>query len=126
MLNSSKAFAGFSVNDLDKARTFYRDTLGLEVKDLAMGLLQLNLSEGYRVLIYPKPNHQAATYTILNFPVKDVEGTVNQLIENGITFEQYSEPIKTDAKGICRSPQGPTIAWFKDPAGNILSILEEM
>lgn len=126
MLKQSKAFSGFSVNDIPKAKEFYAEILGLEVKDNPMGLLDLNLAGGNHVIIYPKPNHVPATFTILNFPVKNIDEAVDQLIKNGISLEQYDEPIKTDEKGICRSGgKGPNIAWFKDPAGNILSVLEE-
>jgi catechol 2,3-dioxygenase-like lactoylglutathione lyase family enzyme len=126
MLKDSKAFTGFSVGDLSLARQFYSEKLGLQVEDLSMGLLQLEFMGGGKVIIYPKPNHEPATFTVLNFPVKDVEAAVDWLTGKGVVFEQYDEPIKTDKRGICRNPDGPAIAWFKDPAGNILSILEEM
>ena len=91
-----------------------------------MGLLELSPEGGNRVIIYPKPNHVPATFTVLNFPVKNIDEAVDELIKKGITFEQYDGPIKTDEKGICRSGgKGPNIAWFKDPAGNILSLIEE-
>ncbi|ELR68004.1 Glyoxalase/bleomycin resistance protein/dioxygenase [Fulvivirga imtechensis AK7] len=125
MFKYKEAFSGFSVDDLEKARAFYRDTLGLTVKDSSMGHLELHLTGNGPILIYPKPNHQSATFTILNFAVADIEEAVDVLIEKGIRFEQYDDPIKTDEKGICRNDQGPAIAWFKDPAGNILSVLEE-
>jgi len=126
MLKYSKAFSGFSVNDIPKAKEFYSGILGLEVKDNPMGLLELNLEGGNHIIIYPKPNHVPATFTILNFPVKNIDEAVDELINKGIRFEQYDGPIKTDEKGICRSGgKGPNIAWFKDPAGNILSLLEE-
>jgi len=126
MLKNSKAFSGFSVNDIQKAKEFYSEILGLEVKDNPMGLLELNPEGGNRVIIYPKPNHVAATFTVLNFPVKNIDEAVDELIKKGITFEQYDGTIKTDEKGICRSGgKGPNIAWFKDPAGNILSLIEE-
>src|SRR6185437_2952057 len=126
MLKYSKAFSGFSVNDIPKAKEFYSGILGLEVKDNPMGLLKLNLEGGNHIIIYPKPNHVPATFTILNFPVKNTDEAVDELINKGIRFEQYDGPIKTDEKGICRSGgKGPNIAWFKDPAGNILSLLEE-
>ena len=126
MLKHSKAFSGFSVNDIPKAKKFYSETLGLEIKDSPMGLLELNIEGGNPIIIYPKPNHVPATFTILNFPVKNIDEAVDELIKNGITFEQYAGPIKTDEKGICRSGgRGPNIAWFKDPAGNILSLIEE-
>ena len=125
MLRDSKAFSGFSVNDLQQAKKFYSEVLGLEVKDNPMGLIELHLEGGNRIIIYPKPNHEAATFTILNFPVDNIEKAVDELISKGIKFEQYEGEIKTDGKGICRNPQGPAIAWFKDPAGNILSVIEE-
>jgi catechol 2,3-dioxygenase-like lactoylglutathione lyase family enzyme len=124
MLKDSKAFSGFSVNDLQKAKTFYGQTLGLDVSE-ANELLKLNFATGTTVLVYPKPNHVPATFTILNFPVKSVDETVNELSSRGVRFEIYDDPgLKTDARGIHRG-QGPVIAWFKDPAGNILSVLEE-
>jgi predicted enzyme related to lactoylglutathione lyase len=125
MLNNSKAFSGFSVNDIAKARQFYGQTLGLDVSE-NMGLLTLNLSGGNRVIIYPKPNHAPATFTVLNFPVDNIETAVDQLGKKGVIFEKYDMPdLKTDKKGIAHSPEGkgPDIAWFKDPAGNILSVL---
>ena len=127
MFKNTKAFSGFSVNDLQKAKEFYSQTLGLEVTDEAMGLLALHISGGTRVLIYPKPNHIPATFTILNFPVDDVEKAVDELIKRGVIFEQYDGQIKTEEKGIVRdNGRGPDIAWFKDPAGNILSVLKSM
>lgn len=124
MFKNTKAFSSFSVNDLEKAKQFYGETLGIEVATLSMGILQLNIS-GTKIMIYPKPNHEPATYTILNFEVDDVEKAVDDLIKLGITFEQYnSEHIKTNEKGIVTGGGGPKIAWFKDPAGNILSVLE--
>lgn len=124
MFKNSKAFSGFSVNDLAKAKQFYSETLGLEVKDNPMGLIELHINSGNRILVYPKPNHEAATFTILNFPVDDFDKAVNELTEKGIRFEQYKE-LKTDARGISKNPGGGRIAWFKDPAGNILSVIEE-
>jgi catechol 2,3-dioxygenase-like lactoylglutathione lyase family enzyme len=126
MLKDTKAFTGFSVSDLSQAKDFYSEKLGLQVEELSMGLLQLEFNGGSKVIIYPKPNHEPATFTVLNFPVKDVEAAVDWLTGKGVVFEQYDEPIKTDKRGICRNPGGPAIAWFKDPSGNILSILEEM
>lgn len=123
MLRGSKAFSSFSVNDLVSAKQFYEETLGLEVS-ASNGELTLHLAGGASVLIYPKPNHTPATFTILNFPVDNVDKAVDELTRRGVRFEIYDEPeLKTDAKGIFRDG-GPTIAWFKDPAGNILSILE--
>ena len=124
MLNLNKAFSSFSVNDIQKAKEFYGKTLGLELASGPEGTLVLPLSGGTKVLIYPKPNHQAATFTLLNFPVDNVEKAVDVLSQRGVRFEVYDEPsLKTDARGISRG-NGPTIAWFKDPAGNILSVLE--
>jgi predicted enzyme related to lactoylglutathione lyase len=126
MLTHSKAYSGFSANDIPKAKTFYKDILGLEVKDRPMGVIELQIKGSNPIIIYPKPNHVAATFTILNFPVENIDDAVDELIKKGITFEQYEEPIKTDKKGICRSDgKAPNIAWFKDPAGNILSVIEE-
>jgi predicted enzyme related to lactoylglutathione lyase len=127
MFKNTKAFSGFSVNDLQKAKEFYGDILGIEVSENEMHILTLHLAGGGNVIIYPKPNHEPATFTILNFEVADVDATVDEFIAKGITFEQYDEPIKTDAKGILRgNGRGPDIAWFKDPAGNILSVLQAM
>lgn len=123
MLEASKAFSGFSANDIGKAKEFYGKTLGLKVSE-SHGLLTLHLPGGNNVLIYPKPNHVPATFTVLNFPVNDVDQAVDQLTKRGVHFEIYDLPeVKTDKKGIMRG-NGPTIAWFKDPAGNILSVLE--
>jgi predicted enzyme related to lactoylglutathione lyase len=126
MFKNTKAFASFSVNEINKARQFYGEKLGLEVTDVPemKGLLYLNIEGKKRVLIYEKPNHSPATFTVLNFPVKDVEKAVDNLTSRGVRFERYEGDLKTDAKGIFRGG-GPTIAWFKDPAGNILSVLEE-
>ena len=124
MLTDSKAFSGFSVNDIGQAKAFYGQTLGLKVSD-AHGMLHLHLGSGATVLVYAKPNHTPATFTILNFPVKSVDTAVNELAKRGVRFEIYDAPgLKTDEKGIFRG-RGPVIAWFKDPAGNILSVLEE-
>lgn len=124
MLKDSKAFSGFSVNDIPKAKKFYGETLGLEVSE-SNGVLTLRLAGGASVLIYPKPNHTPATFTILNFPVDSVDKAVDDLTKRGVRFEIYNQPeLKTDERGIFRNG-GPTIAWFKDPAGNILSVLEE-
>lgn len=128
MLKSSHAFSSFAVNDIEKARKFYGQTLGLEVTDLPemKGPLQIKLTGGVKVFVYPKPDHTPATFTVLNFPVGSVDKTVDALIERGVRFEIYRDgPVKTDAKGIARGNGGPTIAWFRDPSGNILSVLEE-
>jgi predicted enzyme related to lactoylglutathione lyase len=123
MFKNTKAFSSFSVNDLQKAKEFYGKTLGVEVKDNPMGLIELQIASGNDIMVYPKPNHEPATFTVLNFPVDDIDKAVDELAAKGIAFEQYSE-LKTDKKGISRDPNGPKIAWFKDPAGNILSVLQ--
>jgi catechol 2,3-dioxygenase-like lactoylglutathione lyase family enzyme len=124
MFKDTKAFSGFSVDDLQKAQKFYGQTLGLEVTE-EHGLLLLNIAGGGKIIIYPKPNHTPASYTILNFPVEDIERAVAELTRRGVRFERYNQKeLKTDEKGIHRGG-GPLIAWFKDPAGNILSVLEE-
>ena len=124
MLRDSKAFNGFAVDDVERAREFYAETLGLdaEIMDEGPGLLTLRLPGGRETLVYPKDDHQPANYTILNFPVDDVEATVDGLMERGVAFERY-EGFDQDEKGIFRG-DGPTIAWFRDPAGNILSVIE--
>ncbi len=128
MLQDSKAFSGFSVSDLEAAKQFYGDTLGLPVAEQDGMGLELTLGTGAKVFVYSKPNHEPASFTILNFPVTDIDKTVDDLVAKGITFEQYdNEYIHTDEKGIARpdSPDhGPNIAWFKDPAGNVLSVLQ--
>ena len=124
MFKHTKAFSSFSVNDLEKAKEFYSKTLGLDVTDNPMGLIELKIA-GNNIMVYPKPNHEPATFTVLNFPVDDVEKAVDELTAKGVAFEQYEGEIKTDEKGISRDNGGPTIAWFKDPAGNILSVLQE-
>ena len=121
MLRDSHAFSGFSSNDLATARQFYADTLGLEVTE-ENGILTLNLAGGGRVIVYPKPNHEPATFTVLNFPVEDIDAAVDRLVAAGVRFERY-EGLEQDERGIARAFP-PPIAWFKDPAGNILSVLE--
>jgi catechol 2,3-dioxygenase-like lactoylglutathione lyase family enzyme len=126
MLANSKAFSSFSVDDLDKAKRFYADTLGLRVDKLddMGGMLRIHTPGNNDILAYPKPNHVPATFTILNFPVDDVEREVDELTAKGVRFERYGAgPLETDAKGISRG-NGPTIAWFKDPAGNFLALME--
>jgi len=123
MLGESKAFSGFAADDIQKAKDFYGRTIGLKVSE-SNGPLTLHLAGGNDVFIYPKPNHVPATFTVLNFPVDDVDLAVEELTKRGVRFEIYNLPdIKTDKKGIMRG-SGPTIAWFKDPAGNILSVLQ--
>lgn len=125
MFKNNKAFSSFSVNDLKKAQQFYGETLGLEVSESPEGL-NLNLAGGNKIFVYPKDNHVPATFTILNFLVDDVDQAVDQLTKAGVHFEIYDQgELKTDEKGIARgNGQGPTIAWFKDPAGNFLSVIE--
>jgi len=123
IFKDAKSFSSFSVNDIEKAREFYGQTLGLKVSELEEGL-ELNLAGGHTVLLYPKPNHTPASFTVLNFPVKDIEEAVEELTTLGLLLEKYDLPdLKTDKKGVMRGP-GMQIAWFKDPAGNILSVIE--
>ncbi len=122
MFRNTKAFSGFSVNDLQQANDFYQNILGLEVVKMN-GMLELKIAGGNPILIYPKPNHTPATFTILNFPVDNIEEAVAQLNKLGVRFLQYEGALKTDEKGIFRGG-GPKIAWFQDPSGNILSVLE--
>jgi len=126
MFKNNETFSSFAVDDLAKARRFYSETLGLDVSEVPgmEGLLQLNLRGG-KVMVYPKPNHSAASFTVLNIVVENVEQAVAALGERGVRFEIYRDgPVKTDERGICRAPAGPAIAWFRDPAGNILSVVE--
>ena len=125
MFKATKAFGSFAVNDLQAARVFYSEILGLEVTLEPMGILTLRINGGNRIIIYPKPDYIPATFTILNFPVADIEKAVDDLTSLGVHFEHYDDGIKTDEKGIMRG-MGPSIAWFKDPAGNILSVIEEV
>lgn len=126
MFKHSKAFGSFSTDDIPKAKKFYKEILELEVKDTPMGIIELYIDGENKIIIYPKPNHVPATFTVLNFPVVNLNEAVDELIKKGITFEQYDGEIKTDERGICHGgDRGPDIAWFKDPAGNILSVLEE-
>jgi len=128
MLKNSRAFSSFAVRDLDAARKFYTQTLGVDVSDVPgmKGVMQLSLAGGVKIFVYPKPDHAPATFTVLNFPVDNVERAVDALVERGVRFEIYKDgPVKTNAKGIASEGQGPRIAWFKDPSGNILSVLEE-
>jgi catechol 2,3-dioxygenase-like lactoylglutathione lyase family enzyme len=127
MFKDTHAFSSFSVDDLQKAKHFYGETLGLEVSETKEGLA-LTIAGGGDVFIYPKPNHEPASFIVLNFPVADVEKAVDALGKLGVTFEHYEGEMKTDDKGIFRGAdrnEGPNIAWFKDPAGNILSVVEE-
>ena len=125
MLSRKKVFSSFSVDDLSKAKEFYTNVLGLEVKDNPMGIIEIEFPSLSTVMVYPKPNHTPATFTVLNFPVDSIDQAVDELIEKGVKFEIYDEEhLKTDDRGISRDNGGPSIAWFKDPAGNIFSVLE--
>ena len=119
-------FSSFSVTDVAAAKKFYGETLGLDVKDGAMGFLEIEVPGGGHVTAYPKPNHEPATFTVLNFIVPSIDDAVDELNRKGVTMEQYDfGPVKTDARGIARD-EGPPIAWFKDPAGNVVSVIETM
>lgn len=124
MFANTKAFSGFAVPNLKEAEKFYGDTLGIDITKGEMGDLVLNLTGGRDTFIYEKPDFEPATYTILNFVVDDVDRAVDKLSQKGVKFERY-EGFDQDEKGIARGDQGPAIAWFKDPAGNILSVLED-
>jgi catechol 2,3-dioxygenase-like lactoylglutathione lyase family enzyme len=117
--STTKAYSGFAVDDIKAARAFYGDTLGIDVSE-DNGMLTLHLPGGRNILVYPKPGHQPASYTILNFPVDDIEGAVDELTARGVEFQRYEE-IPSDERGIFRA-SGPPIAWFTDPAGNVLSV----
>ena len=123
MFENTKAFSGFSVDDVPRAKEFYGGTLGLEVSE-ENGLLTLHIAGDRPTLVYPKEDHVPATFTILNFPVDDIETAVDALAERGVRFERYEGDLGTDEKGIFRGG-GPLIAWFKDPAGNILSVIQD-
>ena len=122
MFENTKAFSGFAVDDLEAAKKFYGDTLGLRTSE-HYGLMTLHLAGGRDTLVYPKPGHVPADYTILNFPVDDIDSAVDELTARGVTFERY-DGLAQDGKGISRG-YGPDIAWFRDPAGNILAVLKE-
>ena len=122
MIGTRPAFSGFSAGDIEAERAFYADTLGVTVEE-GDGSLMLLLADGQRVFVYPKPNHEPATFTVLNFEVDDVEAAVDELTAKGVQPERY-EGLDQDARGIARDTGGPAIAWFKDPAGNILSVLQ--
>lgn len=122
MLGDTRAYSGFSVDDIPAAKAFYAETLGIRVSE-ANGMLTLHLAGDRPTLVYPKDNHEPAKYTILNFPVEDVEAAVDELAARGVTFERY-EGFPQDDKGIMRG-HGPDIAWFRDPAGNVLSVIRE-
>jgi catechol 2,3-dioxygenase-like lactoylglutathione lyase family enzyme len=123
IFSESQAFSGFAANDIDAERAFYADTLGLEVTE-EHGILTLHLAGGGKVIVYPKPEHTPAEFTVLNFPVDDVESTVDALTGRGVRFERYEgTDVETDPKGVFRGG-GPLIAWFTDPSGNVLSVIE--
>ena len=125
MFASSPAFSSFAVDDTAKARSFYADTLGLQVEDLGMGgLLGLRLAGGGQVMVYPKPDYAPASYTVLSFPVADLDKAVDDLVAAGVTMERY-DGFDQDDRGIARDSGGPAIAWFKDPAGNICAVLDQ-
>lgn len=123
MLKYTPAMSSFSVSDTAVAKKFYGDTLGLHVMEPGMGLLQLNLNGGGRVLLYPKPNHVPATFTVLNFEIKNIREIVRELKEKGVVFERYTGEIQTDAEGVSETGK-MKMAWFKDPSGNIIALLE--
>jgi predicted enzyme related to lactoylglutathione lyase len=123
MLRFSPFYAGIGFEDVSRAKKFYGDTLGLQIDEEAEGLLSLRAGNGYAVLIYERPGHRPAEHTVLNFPVDDIESTVDKLRAAGVEFEQYdSGPLKTNKKGIAKP--GPKQAWFRDPSGNILSVIQ--
>lgn len=126
MFQKERIFSSYAVDDLEKAQAFYQDVLKLPVSKNDMGILELHISRGNRVIIYPKPEHRPADFTVLNIPVDNIDQAVEELSKNGVTFEHYEGSIQTDKKGIHRRQKnGPSIAWFKDPSGNILSVIEE-
>lgn len=124
MFTSKEVLSGFSANDIKKIKEFYGGTLGMNVTEGGMGTLKINLESGAKILVYPKENHKPAEFTILNFVVDDIESAINDMKSKGVTFEHYNEgPVKTDEDGIFRGG-GPLIAWFRDPSGNILSVMQ--
>ncbi|MFN8529745.1 MAG: VOC family protein [Anaerolineae bacterium] len=125
MFRDTKAFSGFSVDDIAKAKAFYSEVLGVEVTQ-DDDLLHLQIASGNPVLIYPKPDHTPATYTILNFPVDDIDQTVDELTRRGVRFQHYDGPLQTNAKGIATWEGSHRQAWFTDPAGNILSVIQTL
>lgn len=128
MFKDATPFSGFSVNDLEAARQFYGQTLGIDIENQPGMGFELRFRNGHRIFIYPKPEHQPASFTVLNFPVDDIDRAVDELAGKGVSFERYDmPPLVQDEKGIARgrtAGMGPDIAWFKDPAGNILSVLQ--
>jgi len=125
MLNESQGFSSFAVKDLDAAKRFYGETLGQDVRDGPMGVLELHLAGGATAMVYPKPDHEPANFTVLNFTVQDIDAAVDKLTSAGVKMEQYGrDDMPQDAKGISRDPSGPAIAWFTDPSGNIVAVLQ--
>lgn len=122
MLDTTRAFSGFAVKDVSEAASFYRETLGMNVSE-EYGLLTLHIDDDHAIMAYPKPDHTPASFTILNFPVDDIDAAVDDLTERGVSFERYEE-FAQDERGIARDDEGPPIAWFTDPSGNIISVLE--
>ena len=122
MFENTKAFSGFSVDDVAKAREFYGGTLGLAVEE-DNGMLAIHIADGGDIMAYPKEDHTPATFTILNFPVDDIDRAVDDLSARGVSFERYPQ-FEQDEKGVMRGDEGPPIAWFLDPAGNVLAVLE--
>ena len=125
MLQESQAFSSFAVKDLDEAKRFYGDTLGQDVRDGPMGVMELHLAGGAQAMVYPKPDHEPANFTVLNFAVDDIDAAVDKLTSAGVKMEQYGRAdMPQDDKGIARDPNGPAIAWFTDPSGNIIAVLK--
>lgn len=129
MLRDADTFSSFAVDEVERAKEFYAGTLGLDVVDAELGMdvpggLEIHLDDGARILVYPKADHTPAEFTILNFRVYDIDQAVDDLTARGVVFEHYGSPLKTDAKGIHRSPQVRPVAWFRDPAGNIMSVIQ--
>lgn len=126
MIQREKIFCSFSAEDTDEVYFFYKNVLGLHVEKGMMSILTIQINEGMKIIIYPKENHVPATYTVLNIPVTDMDDAVHELAKKGVSFLQYDMGyIKTDSKGIARNEQGPTLAWFTDPSGNILSLIQD-
>ena len=123
MFETSQAFSSFATNDIDATKRFYSETLGLKVEDGEMGFIRLTLGSGTQVMVYPKPDFEPATYTVLNFPVDDIDIAVDELGSRGVEFERY-DGFGQDDKGIARGDEGPPIAWFSDPAGNIVAVMQ--
>ena len=132
ILTNAPVFASFAVKDIDLARKFYANTLGLDVReDKQMGILEIHSPDKSHVLVYPKPDHEPANFTVLNLQVRDIDEIVDSMTATGLKFERYNTPdIQTDAKGVARGDtqrdgsKGPSIAWFRDPSGNIVSVME--